>query len=270
MCFKSICAVVAGLLLAISIDSLAEDWPQYRGQRRDGKTTERIATTWPTTHPAEVWRADVGKGHSPVSVSGPKAVTLGYTGKSETVWCLNAATGKRQWRFDYPAASRLKDEPGNGAYDGPHAAPAIHKGKVYTLSRDGQVHCLSIETGKPLWSRNLLADQKDKLPECGFAGSPMLLDGMVIVSVGAAGTALDADTGQTKWQSGQEIAGYGAPTLVAEAGGQRRLLFFAYKELAAVNPADGKRQWSLPWATRWGANVADPVAIGDSVFISSA
>lgn len=270
---RLLCAIFMtclSLLLGISASCAGEDWPQYRGSNRDGKTREPVATTWPSTQPKESWRANVGKGHSPVSVVRGKVITLGHADKDDTVWCLDAATGKELWRFDYPAMARMKDEPGNGAYDGPHAAPAIQDGKVYTLSRDGQVHCLDFATGKPIWSRNLAADQKADFPECGFAGSPLLYDNLVIVSVGPAGTALDAKTGQTKWDSGSKMAGYGAPTLVVAPDEQKRLLFFAAAELVAVNPSDGARLWSLPWPTKWGANVADPVAIGDAVFVSSA
>lgn len=259
-----------GLALVATVSLFAGDWPQYRGADRNGATAERIATTWPATQPKELWRAEVGKGHAPVSVADGRVLTLGYTGKGDTVWCLDANTGNELWRYDYPAAARLKGEPGSGAYDGPHAAPAVHRDRVYTLSRDGQVHCLGAAKGERRWQRNLAVEQEANLPECGFAGSPLVVDDMVIVSVGRAGTALDANTGKTRWHSGRLIAGYGAPTLATDANGTRHLLFFAYKELISVHPEDGNQRWSLPWPTRWGANVADPVAIGDAVFLSSA
>jgi outer membrane protein assembly factor BamB len=265
---RALCAAV-GLALAAA-GAPAGDWPQYRGANRDGKTPESLATTWPATQPRELWRAEVGKGHSPVSVAQGRVVTLGYTGKGDTVWCLDANTGGELWRYDYPATARLKGEPGDGAYDGPHAAPAIREDRVYTLSRNGRVLCLGAAKGDLLWQRDLAVEQEANLPECGFAGSPLLLDGMVIVSVGRCGTALDANTGKTVWHSGRQIAGYGAPTLAAESNGTRHLFFFAYRELISVRPEDGNQRWSLAWPTRWGANVADPVVLGDAVFFSSA
>lgn len=275
---RVVCPAVAALCIAVPL--LAGDWPQYRGIHRDGVTTERIPTTFPTTRPREIWQAQVGRGHAAVSIADGRAITIGYSGKAnplkndpenhDTVFCFDAATGKELWRFDYANVGRLKDEPGNGAYDGPHATPLILKDRVYTLSRTGKVHCLDAATGTLLWDRDLLADDAAKLPECGFAGSPLAVDDSIIVSVGAAGTALDAATGTTKWKSSPEIAGYAAPTLVTDARGARRLIFFGYKELFAVDPTDGKQLWSFPWPTKWGANATDPVAIGDALFITSA
>lgn len=258
------------LLATVCATATAEDWPQWRGAHRSGATTQKIATTWPTTRPAEVWHADVGKGHAAVSIADGKAVTLGYTGKGDTVWCLGAATGKELWRFEYTAIARVKNEPGGGAFDGPHAAPTIDKGRVFTLSRDGQVHCLDFATGKPVWKRDLQADLKAMLPECGFSGAPLVADGKVFVNVCQTGTALDAESGKTLWQSGEGIAGYGAPVLHEDAKGKKRLLLFGFKALAAVDPADGKVLWTFPWPTQFGANVADPIVVGDGVFISSA
>ena len=212
----------------------------------------------------------MGKGHAAVSVAGGKAVTLGYAGTNDTVWCLDAATGKELWHYDYPAIARVKEEPGGGAYDGPHAAPTIHKDRVYTLSRDGQAHCLDLATGKLRWKRDLKEDLGAKLPECGFSGAPLVADGKVFLNVGWAGTALDADTGETVWKSGAGIAGYAAPALHEDAKGKKRLLLFAFSKLLAINPADGDILWSLPWPTQFGTNTADPIVVGDAVFISSA
>jgi len=80
---------------------------------------------------------------------------------------LDPATGKRQWRFAYPT-SYVDQFAYNG---GPRSAPTIDGGKVYTLGAESKLHCLDLETGKALWSRNLHAEYfkeaKQKLVE-GF------------------------------------------------------------------------------------------------------
>ena len=251
-----------------SRDSGAANWPQWRGPNRDGTTPETVATNWPDGRPREIWRADVGLGHAPVSVAAGRAVTLGHTGQNDRVWCLDAVTGSVRWQFDYAAIARCPGEPGAGAYDGPHAAPAIDGTTVYTLSRDGQVHALDLATGALRWRRDLRADLKAKLPECGFAGAPLVRDGAVVVNVGTAGVALDAGTGATRWQTGGGMAGYAAPVLDATADRQQ-LLLFGSRALFAVNPANGTTNWSLRWPTEYGVNAADPMVIGDGIFITS-
>jgi len=264
-------AVAFGLLVCLSAPARAADWPQWRGPLRDGSTTETIGTNWPGGKPVELWSAEVGRGHAPVCVADGRTVTLGHTGEVDTVWCFDAAKGDALWRFDYPAIAHFKDEAAfKGAYDGPQAAPLIQDGRIYTLSRDGKVHCLEAATGALVWKRDLLAELKAKPPECGFASSPLIAGGLLVVGVGAAGTALDPATGDTRWQSGADIAGYAAPVLVPDKGNGGRLLLFACKDLVSVNLVTGEKSWSLPWPTQYGVNVADPIVVGDAAFISSA
>ena len=44
---------------------------------------------------------------------------------------------------------------------------------------------------------------------------------------------------------------------------------FAYKTVVAVDPKTGSTLWSYPWETKYDTNAADPILIGDKVFISS-
>ena len=44
---------------------------------------------------------------------------------------------------------------------------------------------------------------------------------------------------------------------------------FTHRALVAVDPKTGSVLWSYPWETKHDTNVADPILIGDKVFISS-
>jgi outer membrane protein assembly factor BamB len=263
-------ASAAILAMAAGV-AFGEDWPQWFGPARNGHSAEAISVDWPAAGPKVLWQADVGMGHAPVSVVAGRAVTLGFANKLDTVWCFDANAGRVLWRFDYPAVGHFgKNEWGAGKCDGPHAAPAIADGNVFTLSRDGKVHCLALANGNCRWSRDLTADLKAKLPECGFAGSPLLMGRAVVVNVGTYGTALDCASGRTLWTTGTQIAGYAAPVFHADAAGKRRLLMFAFADLAAVDPCDGRVMWEFRWPTRFGANVADPLVLDGNVFFTSA
>jgi len=270
------CSKIVGLVILLLNGALirstvcAADWPQWRGIQRDGRSAEEIATPWPAGGPRQLWSADVGVGHAPVSISGARVIALGHTGQNDRVWCFQAADGRVLWQFDYPAIAVCRGEPFNGAYSGPHAAPTIDGTNVYTLSRDGKVHCLDLATGAKRWSRDLCVDLKAKLPECGFASAPLVRDGVVFVNVGRNGSALDAATGATRWQSGSDMAGYAALVLDERDRMQQRLFVFGGKALYTVNPADGQTNWSLAWPTEWGVNAVDPMVIGDGVFITTA
>src|SRR5262245_6940167 len=88
-------AIVAASLGLISSYLRADDWPEWRGPRRDGVSPETgWLDGWPAGEPPAVaWRAQVGKGHSAASVSRGRLFTMGWDGSEEAVYCLDAETG---------------------------------------------------------------------------------------------------------------------------------------------------------------------------------
>ena len=74
---------IAVAILVPAGSSTAEDWPEWRGPRRDGVFRESgWLSGWPPgREPRVSWRARVGKGHSAVSVSEGSAFTVGWDGK---------------------------------------------------------------------------------------------------------------------------------------------------------------------------------------------
>ena len=92
----------------------------------------------------------MGKGLSSVSVKGRYAYTLGNANGKDTVWCLEAETGKKVWSFSYDC--------GPGSYPGPRATPTVDGGVVYTLSREGHLFAFDAGNGKVRWRRHLVKD----------------------------------------------------------------------------------------------------------------
>src|SRR5215216_2616463 len=118
------------------------DWPSFRGPGHDGKSTEAI--TWPRSGPKQLWKINVGIGHSAVSVVGDRAYTMGNTNDIDTVFSIDVATGRIVWTHSYPCNEKV----GIKNYDGPFATPTVANGVVYTLSRKGDVFALNARDGK--------------------------------------------------------------------------------------------------------------------------
>src|SRR5881394_3013596 len=113
------------LAVAASSSLSAEDWPQWRGLRRDGVSSAKIISQWPVSGPAILWRRNVGKGFSAISISQARAYTMGNKDEKDTIWCLDAVTGGEIWKLTY--AAKL----GPVYYEGgPGATPTVHEGHV--------------------------------------------------------------------------------------------------------------------------------------------
>jgi hypothetical protein len=105
----------------------------------------------------------------------------------------------------------------------------------------------------------------------GMACSPLVVDGLVIVSAGAKGASMvayQAETGRLAWKSGDDTAGYSSPALLT-VGGRRQIVAFTGQSAIGLDPQAGEQLWRYPYSTDFDCNIATPIAVGDDVFISS-
>ncbi len=248
----------------------AGDWPQFLGPKRDSTSTEKgLVTTWPKDGPPVVWRRDVGEGFSGPVVSGGKLILFHRVEKEEVVECLDAATGKLQWKHAY--ACGYEDPYGKG--NGPRSTPVIASGKVYTLGAGGLLQCLSLDEGKELWRQDLPRAYKMRRNFFGVGSSPIIEGDLLVLNVGAVGAgiiAFDKNTGKEVWKATNHDASYASP-VVAAIDGVRHLLFFTREGLVSLDPANGAERFSKRWRSRMEAsvNAATPLVIGDQVFLTS-
>jgi len=72
--------------IAISCAALmAQDWPQWRGPSRTGAA---VGVTWPATfpdRPKQVWKVQIGQGHSSPVVAGGRVYLFSRVGEQEAV-----------------------------------------------------------------------------------------------------------------------------------------------------------------------------------------
>lgn len=240
------------------------DWPCFHGPERNNISREKgWLGSWPAEGPKRLWKANVGGGFSSVSVAKGRLFTMGVVDRKETVWCLDAVTGKEIWKHSYPYVFKPQYYEG-----GSSVTPTVDGDVVYSLGQSGEFICFDAATGRIVWTQHLSKDHGFAVPTWGFASSPYVHGDLLILNAGTHGAAFNKTTGKPVWTTGQAAAGYSS-AVPFEFGGQKSVAFYAAKEVVAVEAQTGKLLWQHPWKTDWDVNAADPVISGDRVFISS-
>lgn len=242
----------------------AEDWPQFRGLHRDGLSPATgLADTWPEEGPPELWRRPVGAGFSGIAVKGEALYSMWSADDQETLFRLDAATGEEVWRR--PLGRNFEEEYG----DGPRATPTVDdRNVVYAMSSRGRLSAVRGEDGEVLWEKDLHGAFGGGPLGRGHASSPVVHEDLLVLHVGPARAvvALDRQTGEPVWSSGQGRAAPSSP-LIAEVHGELQVVSTLELGLVGFDFDDGRLLWSHPWPTQFGLNIALPVSTGPNRFL---
>src|SRR5579859_7660800 len=190
------------------------DWPRFLGPNGNNISSETgLVEKWSTNCLPLVWQKEIGSGYSAPSILNNKLVLHHRVNEQEVVQCFEAGTGTSLWRYDY--TSSFTDP--FGYNNGPRCTPILTTDRCYTFGAQGQLCCLGLATGKPIWQRATAKEWNVPEPFLGAGSTPLLEDDRLIVMVGgqpnSALVALDAATGKTLWESGGQTNWQGAPTL---------------------------------------------------------
>lgn len=239
----------------------AEDWPNFRGPNRNGISWE---TGWFSQGAKlkEHWRAEVGLGFSGAAVVGNRVYTAGYADKKDTIFCLKASDGTKVWTKSFKASK------GSLFYQGgTSATPTIADGRLFHFSREGELFCLNLATGRSIWEKHVVRDYECRKPTWGYASSPVVIGDHIYLNAGDGGLAVKKTDGSLVWKNGKKDSGYATPVPFFQ-NGKLNLALLTEKTIKSISAADGKINWSERFESGWGQNSTDPVISGDQVFVS--
>lgn len=276
-------ASISGSSEATDWQTTSRDFPRFLGNgywaEVEGVELER---DWKQHPPKEVWRHEIGGGWSGFAVVGNYAITQEQRGDQEIVACYRVDNGELVWTHSDEARFDPADFQGGLGGIGPRATPTIHDGKVLTQGATGIVNCLDARTGKVLWSHDTAEETGADVITWGKSGSPLVVDDMVIVNVGAPNdetareeydtslVAYDLATGDIRWTSGNRQASYASPT-VATLAGERQIVMVNEKYVTAHRVDDGEILWEHPWRDEFDSNATttQPIPLADDqLFLS--
>jgi outer membrane protein assembly factor BamB len=229
-----------------------------------------FASEWPASGPPKIWSRPLGPGYSGIVAVGDRVCTMTRDAPDEVVTCLDARTGDTLWEQRYAAPLHEIHDSQYG--DGPNAPPLIDGPRLCTAGVSGLLHCYDVESGEPLWSRNLWGDLGGNPLELGYASAPIAYGGMIVALVGAkdAGVvAFDATSGEVVWRSAGMENTFGSPRIV-ELAGRDQLVTGMAGEYVGLDPRDGTLLWRVPLVNQWRQDISRPLPIGDdSLFLST-
>ena len=254
---------MAVLLLSCLAGSHAEDWPQWRGPRRDGTWNEtNIIERFPESGPKITWRVPVGPGFSSPVIAKERVyltdAELVRPKANEHVYCFDAVTGSALWKHRYPV------EYEDWAFDpkspgGPRSTPILHDGKLYTLGATGNLICFDAMQGDVLWQKRLKVEYD--AANASFTPSLLIEGDLLIVIVGAEPgpcvVAFDLNSGREMWRALDEPSVYSSP-IVIRAAGKNQLIVVTLRSVTALDPQNGQAFWRVPLRSTRDMSVPTP------------
>ena len=282
----SLCAAAAVLTCVqdarpMARQTMSASWPQWGGPTRNFVVDAKgLASSWPSDGPKKLWSRALGEGHSSIAADGGRLYTmyrpaglLSYVRRSqeEVVTALDANTGSTVWEYKYASPTSGLDF-SQGA--GPHSTPLVTADRVFAASSRKEIFALNRTNGQVVWSHDLIKEYGARGPDRGYACSPLLYNGTIIMTMGAPGGALaafDQKSGALVWKSGDVDFSPSSP-IVIDVDGQKQLVYFAGDAVAGVDPANGRTLWTHPHKTDWGLNISTPIwsPADHLLFVSSA
>ena len=210
--------LVAALTCAVA---QAADWPQLGGNpQHTGYSTEKLRPPFKIKWNVQFQPERLYPAMQPVIAGG--RVFLGS--ESGTLYALDAANGRRLWRFPGDAGVRV----------GPilHSA-GVEGGKVFFASMDGCVYGLDAESSQLAW-------KYDSELRTGFSVAVLLAEGKVFApNRGGAFFALNQADGKLAWR-----ADLGSPLLQSPAYNEGRVYVAGMDlRLRALDAKSGKELW---------------------------
>ncbi len=265
-----------------TMEEVQAQWPTFRGPQGLGVSPHaNVPTEWDAASGKNIaWKTPLdGKDggikalpgfNSPV-VWGDHIFFCGATEEQRQVYCFDVETGKALWTTDIPTQAvlpedwRLMEDTGYAA-----CTMAADGRRTYAIFPTGDISAVDLH-GRIVWNRNL------GVPDSayGYASSMTMYQDMVLVQFDQSEDdqgnprskmlALDAATGQTRWEQLRPVRDSWTSPVVARVGDAWQLITAAEPQAIAYDPADGRVLWTAEEIM--GDFAPSPIVVGNLALI---
>jgi outer membrane protein assembly factor BamB len=248
-----ICQFLLTVALTVAAESPSSNWPQWRGPKNDGVSTEKgLPTEWGPEKNV-LWKAEMpGRGASTPCIWGERIFLTSIDGDSIVLLCI-ATDGKEKWKRKLSSGAKAGYR---GAEGDDASASCSSDGKhVWAYVGTGILACYDFE-GKPVWEADLQKYGKYNI-QFGCHWTPVLYKGRIYLQVmhrnAELVVALDAATGAEVWKvpaKGEGKKGTESPDTYSsafmwEGEGGPLLITHGNDTCAAHRINDGSEVWRV-------------------------
>jgi outer membrane protein assembly factor BamB len=276
-----------GVLLCVALVAATgslrgENWPQWRGAKLDGISTENnLPTVWSKTENV-LWRLPLPGAAGSTPAIWDERIFLTSADSDDLVLICASTDGKELWKKTLATGNRrVRDDEGN--YASP--SPSTDGKHVWAYVGTGHLACYTVD-GAEVWQADLQQRYGKFNIQFGMTSTPVLDSGrlylQLIHSGGAWAIALDAATGEEIWKQKRPSDAraecehsYASPVIYRD-GDLELLLTHGADFIVAHRLSDGAEVWRCGGLNPKGNYnptlrfVASPVAVPGLIVVPSA
>ncbi|NQV22767.1 MAG: PQQ-binding-like beta-propeller repeat protein, partial [Rhodopirellula sp.] len=280
---RNLITAVAVVFAFSATDLFAEDWTEFRGPTADGHSNAvGLPVKW-SVEQNVVWkRAIDGLAWSSPIVLGDRIYLTTSVANGEELGpeqslrtlCLDAESGAVEWDVEV-----FRQKASDPKADKVHRKNSHASATPITDGRHLFVHfgmhgtaCLTLD-GKIVWKNQELK----YVPVHGNGGSPVLVDGLLVVSCDGGDVefiaAMDQQTGDIRWKTDRTAThlkkkfAFGTPLLISVEG-KTQIVSQGAGAVYGYDPKDGSVIWKVGYVDGYSV-VPRPVFAHGLVYVSS-
>lgn len=238
---------------------MAENWPEWRGPRRDGTSAgKNLPLKWSATQNVK-WKTELpGPGNStPIVWENKVFITQAAdNGTRRLLIAFDRTTGKKLWEKGTDYAQKEQSHDTNPQCS---SSPATDGQRVIAWFGSAGIFCYDLE-GKELWKRDLGKHEH----EWGYAASPVIHGDLVYLNFGPGPqsflVALNKNDGKEVWRydieekhykerkdgfAGQNngVTGTWSTPIIVNAEGREDLVMTVGDKMIGLDPKTGNEIW---------------------------
>lgn len=246
------------LLSGLSTLLSSADWPQFRGQNRDGISNEtHLLSSWPENGPQLLWLYEgLGAGFGSASIANGSIYVVGEIDEKETIFAFDLK-GTLLWKITFA-------EKWDKSFPEARTTPTVEGDYLYVNSGLGKVVCLAAKSGEIIWHVQTVEKFGGEYHRWGIAESPLIVDNKIIATPGgkdASVVALDKKTGETIWTSTglSDKASYCSP-IVVKRGNKKIIVTMLENHFVGIDAENGQVLWKDRFKDYQGGKEINPVS----------